>query len=806
MADSPGVEDIEVVGNYSRVEAIASKHIYVYQVDITNSEASGDSAQVREAQHRRLLFAQALDGGDLGGKHHVVFDGREYAYSAKALHKRWADDTWQTCVRTADSAELAQSQFQVEVRVHRRYDTKRLFDCCTGDSTIESDSEMRGMLYALDSIVRQGMEALLEPVADGRALSSQKSIATTAGFDVWWDYRTTLRATRSGLFVSLIARAVPLTNVETAAELARLYLKQQQRANDNASPVWTGFQQTVSGLRVSINGAAEVELAGLTARAASELQSEGRPVLEAYAGVPADEARWPCAVVAGTKAVVPLHACRIQRQVLGGIGGWQRKRLMALSVLAPAARAEQLQHAAQMLATACAQSPGLRAFGFVTDGRLATVPAQVLPRPTLSVGPPNTRVVADAQGNYTLDGRQVLEPAPELRAWAVVVFASQQRLSQAQALAFAAQLVKGAAELGVRIASTRPPVFHASPLAPIEQTLEHACAGAPQLVVCVLPSGSVALYGEIKRVAVTRLGVHTQCVRLQHALGHRPKIVQSLALKINVKLGGVTCAAPALRATEPATMLLSADVSHKTELGASVVAVVWSIDTEQRRFASCVVQHPRRQEIIENFDAIIRHALRVYRRHTGQKPARIVYLRDGVSDSQVDDVRRVELQAIERGCALVEAGFRPQLTAVIARKRHHARFLRGAQNCPVGTAVTSVVAASTQGFYLIAHHAVAGVARPVYYVVLLNQCRLSEPELVALVYRLSYTYPVVTRAVTMPASLYYAHRLSGRGRLQTSSPFDSLPAFSGGKRPAGKQEPPHLVGAHADLAASMYFM
>ncbi|KAJ2842248.1 hypothetical protein IWW36_005977, partial [Coemansia brasiliensis] len=366
-------------------------------------------------------------------------------------------------------------------------------------------------------------------------------------------------------------------------------------------------------------------------------------------------------------------------------------------------------------------------------------------------------------------------------------------------------------QLRVLVEATQPRIYHTSVQKPIAQTLQRIsqCTkdGQLQLLVCVLPSHNQAVYGEIKRVAWVQLGIQTQCVLMQRVQGgHRPKLLEHLALKINTKLGGFTAEPLLPDQPQATTMIVSADVCHTTEARISVASIVWSIDLQAQRFAGSVVQHPEHQEIIENMDAIIRHALRSFYQHTRKKPLRILYFRDGVSDSQLEHVKQVELGAIIRGCALVEPSFRPEITVVIARKRHFARFMLPKANCSLGTVVMQMAHPQILSFYLIAHYAQRGVAKPVYFMVLHDEVFSSSDsldQLYQLTYRLCFAYPIVTRAVTMPASLYYAHRLSGKGRMQINCPFDDLSrslANSTNAKPATTQDNLHLVPVHEKLA------
>ncbi|PIA14828.1 stem cell self-renewal protein Piwi [Coemansia reversa NRRL 1564] len=315
-----------------------------------------------------------------------------------------------------------------------------------------------------------------------------------------------------------------------------------------------------------------------------------------------------------------------------------------------------------------------------------------------------------------------------------------------------------------------------------------------------------AVYGEIKRIAHTQIGVQTQCVRYQKARGHHPRLLTQILLKINVKLGGNNSAIvqgpTASILDKQTTLVLSADVCHASFAAhqpMSIVGVVWSMDKQAQRFAGAVVQHPQRMEIIENLDVIMRYALRSFYAKTGSKPQRIMYYRDGANESQVSWIRQVELTGIRRACKLIDPDYVPSITAIIARKRHHARFMLPQENCRPGTVVQDWAAPQEQSFFMLTHRALFGVSKPVHYIVLQNDAIGNDQpptlsELQTLTYQLAYQYPIVTRPTTMPASLYYAHRLASRGRMQLN------------RNPIGRGTLLHLIPVHERLQNTMYFL
>ncbi|KAJ1719855.1 hypothetical protein LPJ61_006243, partial [Coemansia biformis] len=512
------------------------------------------------------------------------------------MHKTWDGKELR---RDVDGSDDIPGRFHVVLRVHRKYDTALVERFCNGDASVPQPV-VQGFLFTLDTILRYALRPWLQCVG-GRYLSQHAAITTDAGFDIWWEYRLAMHPTHSRLLLNVSARAVPVTSggIKTLGDLSDLFF--DRNSNSIASgPAktdgeWAKFESCVHGLSVLIPGASQaggVRVAGLATKHTRELQIDGLPVAEHYRrvhgiDVPATSER--CAVT-DKDVLVPLELCVLEgRQVLPQLSKRQRGRLMPLSALPPPQRLELLRHGAQLVMQACRESQVLGPFKIQVGDELATAPAHVLPAPQMQLRRAAAAVSA-ASGAWELDGQQVLEGV-QVRSWTVLVLASAQAVGESQARAFAVQLVKAGGEMGIEFAQRVPPIVYGS-VQSVEQAVESACAAAQrvavgneraQLVVCVLPSAAAALYGEIKRVALTRVGVHTQCVLAANARGHRPRLVRGILLKINTKLGGSTASTRQTAADtvspldEEPTMVISADVTHTTEArGMSVAAVVWS--------------------------------------------------------------------------------------------------------------------------------------------------------------------------------------------------------------------------------------
>ena len=102
-----------------------------------------------------------------------------------------------------------------------------------------------------------------------------------------------------------------------------------------------------------------------------------------------------------------------------------------------------------------------------------------------------------------------------------------------------------------------------------------------------------------------------------------------------------------------------------------------------------------RQEIIEDLKEMVKNLLKKFYSSLHQKPKRIIFYRDGVSEGQFRDVLIHELTAIQAACQELQKDppYTPAITFLVVQKRHHARFFavnkedeRGrSRNIPAGS-------------------------------------------------------------------------------------------------------------------------
>ncbi|KAG6398870.1 hypothetical protein SASPL_140341 [Salvia splendens] len=306
-----------------------------------------------------------------------------------------------------------------------------------------------------------------------------------------------------------------------------------------------------------------------------------------------------------------------------------------------------------------------------------------------------------------------------------------------------------------------------------------------QLLICVMERKHKG-YADLKRIAETSIGVLSQCCLYSNLGRPSSQFLANIALKINAKVGGCTvalynslpCQMPRLFKHDEPVIFMGADVTHPHPLddsSPSVAAVVGSVNwPAANKYASRMRSQTHRQEIIQDLASMVKEILDEFYEELSQLPRRIVFFRDGVSETQFNKVLHDELEAIRRACSKFPA-YDPPITFFVVQKRHHTRLFpcEGAdpsqsndENVHPGTVVDTVITHPWEfDFYLCSHWGVKGTSRPIHYHVLWDESGFSSDEAQKLVYNLCYTFVRCTKPISLVPPAYYAHLAAYRGRL-----------------------------------------
>ena len=204
--------------------------------------------------------------------------------------------------------------------------------------------------------------------------------------------------------------------------------------------------------------------------------------------------------------------------------------------------------------------------------------------------------------------------------------------------------------------------MYANPQGNIEESLKtawlkagNAAKAKPQLILCILPNTGIPLYAEIKRVSDTVIGVATQCIQGRHMHAAKKQYCANVCLKMNVKLGGMNSFIdPSLVPfiTQRPSILMGASVTHpapgdQNSGRPSIAAVCASMDAKASRYAASIRVQTGKQEVISDLAEMVKELLKTFYQTCGRKADRILFYRDGVSESQFSIVLEHEIKAIK---------------------------------------------------------------------------------------------------------------------------------------------------------------
>ncbi|OMP10379.1 Argonaute/Dicer protein, PAZ [Corchorus olitorius] len=489
----------------------------------------------------------------------------------------------------------------------------------------------------------------------------------------------------------------------------------------------------------------------------------------------------PCIDVGKPKRpnYLPLELCSLVslQRYTKALSVSQRSSLVEKSRQKPQDRIRTLTNAVR--SNQYDEDPLLSECGISIGKQLTEVDGRVLETPKLKVGERDT--CFPNKGRWNFNNKKFLDPKA-IERWIVVNFSARCDISR-----ISRDLINCARNKGINmqrphtlIEEDRNAAF-GSPVARVEEMFESIkkkVPGPPDFILCVLPVRKNSdIYGPWKKKCLSDIGIVTQCISPGKI---NDQYLTNLLLKINSKLGGINSLLeiehpsnlPLIKDTP--TLILGMDVSHGSPGQSdipSIAAVVgschWPLISRYR--ASVRTQSPK-VEMIDalykplengNDDGIIRELLlEFFNTSKGRKPKQIIVFRDGVSESQFNQVLNIELEQIVKAYQHMGEEDVPKFTVIIAQKNHHTKLFQanGPENVPPGTVVDSkIVHPRNYDFYMCAHAGMIGTSRPAHYHVLVDEIGFSPDQLQNLIHSLSYVYQRSTTAISIVAPICYAH-------------------------------------------------
>ncbi|KAH7102563.1 eukaryotic translation initiation factor 2C [Auriculariales sp. MPI-PUGE-AT-0066] len=545
----------------------------------------------------------------------------------------------------------------------------------------------------------------------------------------------------------------------------------------------------------------------------------------------------------GRNILVPLELLEIKEGQLMNI-----KRKVPLEktndVLAFATRKPQERFASiieGLTELKFAQNRFLIDAGIGVDERETGVRARVLPPPTLKYGPGSkVATVVPRDGAWNMVDKRFVLPA-QIKAWAIVVYERKQHFDERKVQ----DVIKGfrlsAKDAGVTGFEANPVVEWHNPQGIIADQLrgvggkcKQVTGNLPTLIVSVLPNGATDIYYAIKHFGDIMTGVATQCLLSKKCGGAKPAYWANVLLKVNVKLGGINVipdapSVPFLSNPAVPALVLGADVVHPPQDSKTVpsfAALVGNVDGDVSKYIARSRAQPPRQEMIDELGEMAKEILLMYGRYRDNVekkagwPKRVIFYRDGVSEGQFQQVLDHEIPQLRRAFAELGIDPAPKLTVLIVGKRHHVRMRPSnpsegdrSGNCPSGTIIdTSIVHPTDFDWYLQSHGGLLGTSRSAHYTVLLDENGFAPDAIQALSFALCHVYARSTRAVSIPAPVYYADIVCARARAHYDPSAQQQMSFSEDGSNVSSVEAQYQKNKegfkqlHRTTALNMYFM
>ncbi|KAF4404533.1 hypothetical protein G4B88_005919 [Cannabis sativa] len=802
---------------------LPDKDLHQYDVTITPEVTSRGVNRAVMAQLVRLYKESHL------GRRLPAYDGRKSLYTAGPL-PFVSKDFKITLIDEDDGtgAQRREREFKVVIKLAARADLHHLGLFLQGR---QADAPQEA-LQVLDIVLRELPTTRYCPV--GRSFYSPdlgRRQPLGEGLESWRGFYQSIRPTQMGLSLNIDMSSTAFIEPLPVIEFVTQLLNRDVSARPLSDSDRVKIKKALRGVKVEVthrgNMRRKYRISGLTSQATGELtfpvddRGTMKSVVEYFYetyGFVIQHTQWPCLQVGNQQRpnYLPMEVCKIVegQRYSKRLNEKQITALLKVTCQRPYDREKDILQTVEH--NAYGNDPYAKEFGIKISERLAQVEARILPAPWLKYHDTGREKDCLPQvGQWNMMNKKMVNGGT-VSNWMCINFS--RNVQEAVARGFCYELAQMCFISGM--------AFNPEPVLPpvngrpdqVEKVLKTRYHDAmsrlqPQgkeldLLIVILPDNNGSLYGDLKRICETDLGLVSQCCLTKHVFRMSKQYLANVALKINVKVGGRnTVLVDAISRRIPLvsdrpTIIFGADVTHPhpgEDSSPSIAAVVASQDwPEVTKYAGLVCAQAHRQELIQDLfktwqdpvrgtvtGGMIKELLISFRRATGQKPQRIIFYRDGVSEGQFYQVLLYELDAIRRACASLEPNYQPPVTFVVVQKRHHTRLFANnhhdrnavdkSGNILPGTVVDSKICHPTEfDFYLCSHAGIQasywtfpkqGTSRPAHYHVLWDENEFTADGLQSLTNNLCYTYARCTRSVSIVPPAYYAHLAAFRARF-----------------------------------------
>uniref|UniRef100_A0ACD5UZF2 Uncharacterized protein n=1 Tax=Avena sativa TaxID=4498 RepID=A0ACD5UZF2_AVESA len=764
------------------------------------------STLVTEHQHTSL-------GGRL-----PAYDGRKSLYTAGELpfNTKEFEVNLSDNKTTGSSGPRKERKYKVTIKHTNLVSLQQLQMLMAGFST---DIPAQA-LQVLDIVLRDIMlneRNDMEYIKVGRSFFSWKienPMKLGLGIEGWAGFYQSIRPTQSGLSLNIDMSSTAFIKATPLIEYVGEILNARGVIRPITDVDYVKIKKALRGVRVEVTHRGDVRrkyrISGLTKQSPRDLRfesstGESKTVMDYFRETYKLQLRYdflPCLQV-GTEQrpnYLPIEVCNI---VLGQryqkkLDDTQVANMMEITCKRPDEREAFICKTVQNNNYNSAKRAN--EFGIEVDYNPTSVQARILPAPVLKYYGSGSDKCVPNNGAWNMIGKKVVNGTRVVN-WLCVNLCHN--LSPEDAHKFCVNLSNMCRTTGLNFQNGNPKMFYVRP-DQVEANLHRICLQERKvqkidLLLALLPDKNGSLYGDIKRICETDIGVMSQCCLRKNVLKSAPQCFANIALKINAKCGGRNSVFADIPASLPVvstkpTIIFGADVTHPNALddsAPSIASVVASQDwPEVTKYHGDVHAQGHREELIQGLEDIVKKLLLSFQRESNQRPQQLIFYRDGVSEGQFRQVLEKEIPEIEKAWKALYNEKAP-ITFIVVQKRHHTRLFpsdsnqdRGGNVLP-GTVVDTKICHPTEfDFFLCSHAGIKGTSRPTHYHILRDDNKFTADALQSLTNNLCYTYASCTRSVSTAPPAYYAHKLAFRARFYQTLGSDVASEVSSGSAAA----------------------
>ncbi|EOY30932.1 Stabilizer of iron transporter SufD / Polynucleotidyl transferase isoform 3, partial [Theobroma cacao] len=688
-----------------------------FLAEIPGSDLSHYSVEINpEVASRKLNKAIMTElvklhrNSDLGMRL-PVFDGRKNLYTAGSLP--FTSKEFNVILADDDegTGNARRREFKVTIKFVALASMAQLSNLLSG---IQVDTPQEA-LNIIDTVLRE--LAAQRYISVGRFLYSphiKKPQALGGGLESWRGFYQSIRPTQMGLSLNIdmstTAFIEPLPVIDFVAQILGKDVYSRPMSDADRVKV----KKALRGVKVEVTHRGNVRrkyrVSGLTTQPTRELSfpldehMNMKSVVEYFQemyGYTIRYAHLPCLQVGNEKKVnyLPMEACKIVegQRYTKGLNEKQITSLLKVSCQRP--REQELDILQTVHQNNYDQDPYAKEFGISIDSKLASIEARVLPAPWLKYNDTGKEKEYLPQvGQWNMMNKKVINGST-VRYWACINFSRS--VQESTAHGFCQELVQMCQVSGMEF-NRDPviPIYSARPdqvkkaLKYVYHAAENKLEGKElELLIAILPDNNGSLYGDLKRICETDLGLISQCCLTKHVFKISRQYLANLSLKINVKMGGRN------------TVLLDA-LSWRIPLVSDIPTIIFGAD----------VTHPESGEDSSPSIAAACASLE----STYQPPVTFIVVQ------------------------------KRHHTRLFASNHSDRSSTEKSGNILPGTVVDSKICHPTEfDFYLCSHAGIQGTSRPAHYHVLWDENNFTADEIQSLTNNLCYTYARCTRSVSV---------------------------------------------------------